>query len=82
MPNPEQVIWKKRTLFHIHINQTKNMFGGGGKEDEGGDVADEGDWYAALVAGEHVGDWLDIIKVRACFVHPNRFSVNTFLLFY
>ena len=27
-------------------------------------VADEGDWYAALVAGEHVGDWLDVIKVR------------------
>ena len=42
------------------------MFGGGGKDgdDGGGDVADEGDWYAALVAGEHVGDWLDIIKVR------------------
>jgi hypothetical protein len=27
-------------------------------------VADEGDWYAALVAGEHVGDWLDVVKVR------------------
>lgn len=34
----------------------------------GGDVADEGDWYAALVAGEHVGDWLDIIKVLARFL--------------
>lgn len=37
--------------------------GGGG----GGEVADEGDWYAALVAGEHIGDWLDVVKVRA---HP------------
>ena len=37
----------------------------GGNDDEGGDVADEGDWYAALVAGEHVGEWLDIVKVRA-----------------
>lgn len=26
------------------------------------DVADEGDWYAALVAGEHVGDWLDTVR--------------------
>ena len=28
----------------------------------GDEVADEGDWYAALVAGEHVGDWLDTIR--------------------
>ena len=26
------------------------------------DVADEGDWYAALVAGEQIGDWLDAVK--------------------
>jgi|AntAceMinimDraft_5_1070358.scaffolds.fasta_scaffold24752_3 hypothetical protein len=40
------------------------MFGpAGGGGGGGDDVADEGDWYAALVAGEHVGDWLDIIKV-------------------
>lgn len=58
------------------------MFGGGGKEVEGGDVADEGDWYAALVAGEHVGEWLDIIKVRACFVQPLNgfFLILAFLL--
>ena len=27
--------------------------------DADGAVADEGDWYAALVAGEHVGEWLE-----------------------
>ena len=30
--------------------------------DENDAVADEGDWYAALVAGEHVGDWLDTVR--------------------
>jgi len=30
-----------------------------GVADADGAVADEGDWYAALVAGEHVGDWLE-----------------------
>ena len=29
-----------------------------GVADADGAVADEGDWYAALVAGEHVGEWL------------------------
>ena len=30
-----------------------------GVADADGAVADEGDWYAALVAGEHVGEWLE-----------------------
>ena len=28
----------------------------------GDDFADEGSWYAALVAGEHVGNWLDAVR--------------------
>ena len=36
----------------------------------GDEVADEGDWYAALVAGEHVGDWLD--TVRNAKIPPGR----------
>ena len=27
-----------------------------------GEFADEGDWYASLVAGERVGEWLDVIE--------------------
>ena len=38
--------------------------------DENDAVADEGDWYAALVAGEHVGDWLD--TVRNAKIPPGR----------
>ena len=26
------------------------------------EFADEGDWYASLVAGERVGEWLDVIE--------------------
>ena len=31
-------------------------------ESSSGEFADEGDWYASLVAGERVGEWLDVIE--------------------
>ena len=31
-------------------------------DDSEGEVADEGDWYASLIAGERVGEWLDVIE--------------------
>jgi predicted nicotinamide N-methyase len=33
-----------------------------GERDTGEVVADEGDWYAALVAGENVGEWLETVE--------------------
>ena len=33
-----------------------------GARGTGDPVADEGDWYAALVAGEHVGEWLETLE--------------------
>ena len=35
----------------------------GDDDDESeGEFADEGDWYASLIAGERVGEWLDVIE--------------------
>ena len=31
-------------------------------DDSEGEFADEGDWYASLIAGERVGEWLDVIE--------------------
>jgi ribosomal protein L11 methylase PrmA len=31
-------------------------------DDSEGEFADEGDWYASLIAGEQVGEWLDVIE--------------------
>ena len=29
---------------------------------DSGEFADEGDWYASLIAGERVGEWLDVVE--------------------
>ena len=30
--------------------------------DSSGEFADEGDWYESLIAGERVGEWLDVVE--------------------